>query len=341
MAAIAIEKFLEPVADDAPCGENLEYDAAFGELERAARGKPERQSGDKVLPAELPKWREVYAAAEELLQRSRDLRIAFYLTHAGLNIDGIAALAAGLRLVHGLLENYWDCVYPALDEDDDNDPTIRVNSLMAFNDREGLTRSLAAAAIVDSRVAGRFSLRDIRIARGEINATPGDEPPDGALIDAAFMDCDLDQLTATLDAAKQAAAALELIEGLLRERVGAELAPDFDALRSELAAILAILAPHLAARGVGDGGAGESAGPGGAVLAAEASLGQIQSREDAIRILDRLVEYFRKNEPSSPVPLLLKRAKRLVAKDFMEILQDLAPDAVAQAKVVSGGDQDE
>ena len=46
--------------------------------------------------------------------------------------------------------------------------------------------------------------------------------------------------------------------------------------------------------------------------------------------------YYERHEPSSPVPLLLKRAKRLVAKDFMEILRDLAPDGVDQAERISG-----
>jgi type VI secretion system protein ImpA len=42
------------------------------------------------------------------------------------------------------------------------------------------------------------------------------------------------------------------------------------------------------------------------------------------------------NEPASPVPLLLKRALRLVEKNFFEIMQDLAPDSVAQIKLISG-----
>ena len=60
--------------------------------------------------------------------------------------------------------------------------------------------------------------------------------------------------------------------------------------------------------------------------------------EAAIRVLDKACDYLERHEPSSPVPLLLKRAKRLVSKNFMEIMRDLAPDGVAQAQVVSGAD---
>jgi type VI secretion system protein ImpA len=64
--------------------------------------------------------------------------------------------------------------------------------------------------------------------------------------------------------------------------------------------------------------------------------GAISSREDVLRVLDRVCAYFAQHEPSSPVPLLLKRAKRLVSKDFLEILRDLAPDGVAQAEAIRG-----
>ncbi len=46
--------------------------------------------------------------------------------------------------------------------------------------------------------------------------------------------------------------------------------------------------------------------------------------------------YFRMNEPSSPMPMLLQRAKRLVTMDFMEILRDLTPGGVPQAEVIAG-----
>jgi type VI secretion system protein ImpA len=55
----------------------------------------------------------------------------------------------------------------------------------------------------------------------------------------------------------------------------------------------------------------------------------------------RWPKYFRRNEPSSPIPLFVDRAKRLVAKDFLEVLADIAPDALAQARVAGGVPQPE
>ena len=66
------------------------------------------------------------------------------------------------------------------------------------------------------------------------------------------------------------------------------------------------------------------------------AVGAIKSRQDAIRALDAVAEFFRRNEPSSPIPLFLERAKRLVSKDFLEVLADIAPDAVPQARSAGG-----
>ena len=57
--------------------------------------------------------------------------------------------------------------------------------------------------------------------------------------------------------------------------------------------------------------------------------GRFSSRQDAIRALDAVADFFRRNEPSSPIPLFVERAKRLVSKDFLEVLADIAPDARA------------
>ncbi len=73
---------------------------------------------------------------------------------------------------------------------------------------------------------------------------------------------------------------------------------------------------------------------------ANTSLGAINNRADVMRALDLLLDYYQRQEPSSPLPLLLKRARGLVSKDFLEILQDLAPDGLAQARAIRGPESD-
>jgi type VI secretion system protein ImpA len=67
------------------------------------------------------------------------------------------------------------------------------------------------------------------------------------------------------------------------------------------------------------------------------ATGEVRTRDDVIQAIDRICEYYEKFEPSSPLPLLLGRARRLVTASFMQIIQDLTPDAIQQAEQIGGG----
>ena len=252
MADLDIDKLVAPVSEDSPCGDDLEYDPEFGELERIAQGKPGHEMGDEVIEPEPPDWNDVAKAATALFNRTKDLRVAIQLAHAQLNIEGLPGLAAGLELINRLLKDLWDSVHPQLDEEDDNDPTLRMNSLMPLNSQDEFIRSLSRAVLVSSRALGRFSLRDIRLANGEITLPEGDETPvpDAAHIDAAFIDCELEELTANSEAADKCVSLLNDIEAFALEQVGSEFSPELGHLSSELNAIRGTLNEHLSRRGV-------------------------------------------------------------------------------------------
>jgi type VI secretion system protein ImpA len=321
----------------------LEYDPAFGELERAAEGKPEQVEGNKVIAkAEDPIWRDVFERANAVLQRARDLRVAVHLTHSAMNVEGLPELAAGLRLITELQKTFWNDVHPRLDEDG-ADPTLRLNSLSDLESlpppgtrqRPTLLRSLDRVVLVRSKQAGNYTLRDLKLAKGELGSSMANTEsavPQLPLIEAAFQDCDLKELEQTASAAAECVRTIGELRNFLREKVGAEKAPEFAQLNKELDAIGRVLAEQLARRGVGQTPTPEDRG---AANANQVSS-EIRTRDDVVRILDRVSDYFQKYEPSSPVPLLLQRAKRLVAKDFMEILRDLTPAGVAQAEAIGG-----
>ena len=344
MAVLDLERLLAPISEDAPCGEDLGYDPSYVALESAARGKPERQQGDTFTAAEPPDWREVQRAALELLQRTADIRLVVHLAHALLRTVGFPGLADALSLMHGLLDQRWDCVYPQIEEDDD--PTMRVNAVAAIahvpqqGDEEALLRGVPLAPLVEVH-AGRFNLRDWQIASGELIPLAGAPAPATlADIEVAFLETPLEELQATTEAVRRSIAMTVAIEAVVTERVGAAQAPDLSALAQVLREAEHVLSEQSARRGTGlplatasvarPGGDGNGAAPRVPVS------GEITSREEIARMLDKACEYFHRYEPSSPVPLLLERAKRLMSKDFVEILRDLAPDGIAQFEVVSG-----
>jgi type VI secretion system protein ImpA len=98
--------------------------------------------------------------------------------------------------------------------------------------------------------------------------------------------------------------------------------------------------PAAADSGNPDAAAGTPGAPGAPAAAPAALQGEVSSRADVIKVIDKVCAYYERHEPSSPVPLLLNRARRLVDKSFMEILQDLAPEGLGQARQI-GGETDE
>jgi type VI secretion system protein ImpA len=336
MSIVDVDALLQPVADEAPCGPNLEYDPAFLELEQAALGKPEVQYGDTITPAAPPEWKQVKKLALALLERSRDLRVATPLLRAVLDLHGPAGFADAIRLIERLLEERWDSLHPQLDPDDGNDPMLRINSLAVLTDAGTVLRELKEAVLIQMPGLGPLTLRILEVASGEAPAAEGQSALALSSIEAALRDVPPEQLQQATAALVDAHASAANIEVLLVRQVGSSQSLNLDPLTR----VLARARDFLLAAGPADEAAAEAetAGAPGAAGAAPRSAisGDINSREDVLRMLDKIVAYYARNEPSSPVPLLLERAKRLVPKNFFEIMEDLAPDGMAQLTVISG-----
>ena len=341
MATIDIDALLDPIGADDPAGPDLEYDRDFLAAFQAAEGTPERRMGDTVVAGEEPDWRQVHKLCTGLLGRSKDLRVAVLLARAALRLDGLAGLSQGLAVIRGLNARHWDFVHPQLDPSDNNDPTARVNILLDLCSREALLDPLRATPLVRSRLFGPLALRDIEIAEGKAPPLQDIKPLDSVALSAAFQDCDLDALAATAAAAVQALAEARGLDEGLAAHIQPDQRPDLDPLIKLLSAVSTALDGRLAELRPGEPLAADSAADEGDTApirppATGGGTGEIASREDVVRALDRICDYYSRNEPSSPVPLLLKRARRLATGSFVDILRDLAPDALAQIEKICG-----
>ena len=344
MSVLDLDRLLREISPEAPSGDNLEYDPVFGQMERAAQGKPEQEIGETFVEAAEADWNDLKRRALDVLSRSHDLRAAVYLARAALHTDGFLGFRDGLVVLREFVDRFWESVHPQLDPDDDNDPTMRVNALIALRDGDAALQPVREAPLVASRILGRFSYRDVQAADGETPPHGDESPPEMATILAAFSDCDLDELKATAEAVGSSAESVARIEAIVTEHVGPGQAPDLSALTGLLEHIGRFLDEQLERRGVSS--QAESAEPvssptaGGPEQSPPSSVavnGDIHSREDVIRTIDRVCEYYQQHEPSSPIPLLLKRAKGLVHKSFLEILEDLAPDGLSEVHQKWGG----
>lgn len=338
-----------------PCGPNLEYDPVFLQLEQALQGKPEIQYGDTLTPAVPPDWKVITALCADLLARSYDLRVAVPHTRALLHVDGIGGFARGLGFLCLLLEECWDSVHPQLDPEDDNDPTERVNTLATLVAPSAVLSDFAAATLVQSRAHGRFNLRDIDAAMLDPAGSSGGQgasndaaaKPSLTIIETAIAEADAGWMDAVLPALADALAHAKRIEMVLTEKVGVSHSLDMAPLTKMLKRAHGFLSERVASVGPAAQDALAPANEANAEAAPRAAHASqpaqaarrgddISSREDVVRTIEKLCAYYARHEPSSPVPLLLERAKRLVPKNFFEIMEDLAPDGIAQLTVVSG-----
>ncbi len=333
--------------DEAPSGENLEYDPAFISLELAAQPGEERQVGDSIIEAAEPDWQEVIAQSSDILSRSHDLRAAVFLTHAMLRTKGFVGFAEGTGFIRWMLEEHWDTCHPQLDPDDDFDPTMRVNAITGLSgtgeSESAILRDVRRTPLTESRNFGRISMRDILMAEGEIPTPEGATVPDANSIQAAFADTDPERSATLRAAVTQSRENVRAIASIFDDRASGntlDLKP-LDKLLYQAVNRFndAGIGGDDAADGAdGDGGGEADAGDGGGRRggAGIAVPGQINSLKDVRDTLDRIMSFYAKVEPSSPVPLLLDRAKRLVGVDFLTIIKDMAPDGKDQVLNIAG-----
>jgi type VI secretion system protein ImpA len=114
-------------------------------------------------------------------------------------------------------------------------------------------------------------------------------------------------------------------QGAVKQRLGARSSEAAAPVKAEGATVPAAQ---------GNGTAGNGA-PAVAEPAAGIS-GAVRSRDDVVMLLDKIIGYYERNEPSSPLPLLLQRCRKLAALSFLDIVKDLAPSALQQVELIGG-----
>ncbi len=330
-----MEELLKNFGEDAPSGENLEYETVFADLQLAAQPGEERQIGDEIIEASDPDDSAIIEKATAVLEQSHDLRAAVYLAGAELRKNGFAGFAQVTSYMRGCLEQYWDTCHPELDEDDDNDPTMRVNTVLGLADDATMIKVIRRAPLTQSNTFGRITLRDIAVADGEVAPLDGAENiPDQAGIAAAFKDTDADTLTEIHTAVAQALEDVRAMDAVFDDKtpgMGPDLAPLIKTLQravTRLAEETGVETDEVVEE--------EAESASGGAPAKAAPSGAITSPRDVENAIDRIVLYYNTYEPSSPVPILLARAKRLVGADFMTIVNDIAADGVHNVKLVGG-----
>lgn len=227
---------------------------------------------------------------------------------------------------------------------------MRMNALRGLCDTRTMITPLRSAPLVRARGMRPLCLRELE---GAQNPDPDRqlEPnaPDATVVDATFIGCDLEELEQTYKLALEARAATAALEQLFEEH-NTPAVLRLNELLAQLDALDVQLGPRVRARQAAlavqdaepeelveseEGHNGHN-GNGSAGAPVMRRTGPATSREEVLRELDRICAYYDAHEPTSPVPMLLRRAKRLATMSFVELVRELAPSGVGEIETLRG-----
>ena len=346
---IPLAELLLPIPGDNPAGVSLRIDTSAGSLyyaikdARAAARAAERaalQLGDLDAAGQAD-WGPVLELAPRILrERAKDLEIAAWYIEALVRRRDFAGLRDGFKLARGLVETFWDGLHPLPDEDG---LATRLAPLTGLNGDESegtLIVPIGLVALTGRTERGEYSTwhyqqsgelarlvdqaqRDQRVAAG---AVPMES------IAAAIAATPVDFLRTRNEDLNQCKAEFALLTQALDARSGSNSPPSssiqaaldraHDALNFLAKGVLS--APEVAA----DAAAGDAASAGG-----QARIGgAVTSRDEALRALAQIAEFFRRTEPHSPVPYGIERTVRWAGLPLPALIEELITDSSARSE---------
>ncbi len=318
---MTLDELLAPVTIDAPAGEDLSYDGERQAIEQAF--ELASQGATEI------DWRDTVRLIEDQSRRTKDVWLAVYLARAGARLGRLETVEAGCAMLAGLFGRYWSEVHPTVEEYGLQGRKAPCESLTRIGEFLG---PLRRTVLVEHSRLGSFTGDDF-----ERFAAQGDAAEGYGLFRAVLNDTSAETLQAAVARLDAIRDAIRQADVVLTEQAaavgdtGTNFTPTYDAIE----VIRNALAPH-----AGLEVAVEASAPTDAVTGAAAAEprsgapGRVDSRDDVVRAIDAIAEYYQRREPSSPVPVALRRVRGWVAMDFMAILRDIAPSSLTDVGTV-------
>ncbi len=345
-----IHSLLQPISTASPCGENLEYDPEFMALGQSLFGKEEQQFGDVIIPAEPPNWILAEKQAIHLLNRTKDLRIIMALAQAWLETQGLCGYANGLDLIQQTLECYWEDVWPTLEFEGEYDPEFRLNILAAIEDDSPLSLQMQHAILLRSTTKELSFLEVFSLLDGTVSQISGYTGGRSRLQEELKQQTNSPEILAVIKIRDHLIAIFNLICHKLSENCSLELAQ----LLKQLNRVIEFCPISHSSQETREDtqetsfqDRPESADTTQKMLSPTTTCPtnsrsahwheiEASNREEARVLLEKAKNYFLTYEPSHPAPMMIDRIQRLIDRDFIDIVCDLAPDGLNQLEIIFG-----
>ena len=345
--SLDLEKMLCTIVGDNPAGTNEEYSPKFLELDGLIAGTSESQMGDSVIEGKGPDWKKLKANCLELWKTTRDFRVAVYLTVSEFVSNGLEGLHQGLSLIEYLVTELWDKAYPELDADDDNDPIERLNAMAllapppsAYNDPVMFINRFRMVKLVPKL---DYTLRDYMISNNDLETT---SEKDLSLLAAEMKGVPSDIMNAQKTQVENIIAKIDSIVAGIKEKTSDEVTT-FAPLQKELKYLLKFYVNNSSV--VEETSSADNTSDDTSTVVANASPSRAvqgqsfdfstfipATRAEAVLLLKKSAEYFKINEPNSPIPFLVDRAIRMSSMSFMDLINDVEPGAIEKVKEILG-----
>ncbi len=338
---ITLEEMAIPLEGENPAGESMEYDSLYLEMDSLAISVPDSQMGESKIEGRGPDWKKLKENCQKLWGKTRDLRVASYLAVAETADGGLEDCAAAFKLILFLVRDMWDAMYPKLEIDDENDPTERLNILTMLSPEPGAINDpvmfISKFRTIRLVPVLPYTLRDHLISINEFEAADGQTVNPG-LISGELMRIPREEVE------KQAALAGELKETVeaICSAANEKMQSGYSLAMGSLIGEINKLCKFYAQYSGGSSGETENIEDSSSITAVPASGGfNLASfipgtRSDALLLLRKGAEYFQRQEPNSPIPFLVNRALRFSEMSFIDLLEDIVPDALSHGKTVLG-----
>ncbi|HTH97163.1 MAG TPA: type VI secretion system protein TssA [Stellaceae bacterium] len=346
-----IETLLRPLSPDQPCGVDLRLHAGgdtayfqLKDLRATARAIERRADSDEEAQSAAAEWQRILRLGRDaLIERTKDLEIAVWLTEAAVRLGGFAGLCLGFRLLAGLVEHHWDTVYPLPDEDGMAIRLAPIGGLNGLGAEGTLIQPIRKVPLAENDAAPGFAYWHYELARRAIQApdargrTDGKGMPSLDALRQRMEQIAVPEKRRLLDDIRACRSAFHELDRLLTERCGAEAPPTSTITHIleeiEDAVIFLTGLREVAAPAV------ESieAEPVATVAEPEIQLPRkgIASREEALRLLDEIGQYFRRTEPHSPLSYTIEDLVRRGRMSLPELLAELLQDSAARHNLLT------
>ena len=347
---IDLEEYLRPISEENPAGESLRYSGIYDEIKEARYADDDVAQGQWRHELKTADYRKVIELAGNALKtQTKDLQIAVWFSEALTKENSFAGLRDSLKLVSGLQEVFWETLFPEIDE---GDMEGRANALASMDKQtaaairekpitegEGLSwlnwEESTRFDIPENLDAVEYNDRQRfeelkKQAEAEHRVTGERWRKARASTRRAFCE-------ETYFVLNECWTEYENLDRIIEEKFDRNQAPGLGELKKSLDSLITQVKRLLDEKRLeepdpedekteGEQAEGEASEDGAMTAAAAGKKGPIQSRQDALKRLSEVAEYFRKNEPHSPVSYLVNRAVKWGSMPLENWLQDVIKD---------------